>query len=474
MIVMDFVDRKAELEALENAYSGSKSAMVTLYGRRRIGKTDLIAHFTRNKERSVYYMATKEDSRKQLKMISSQIGIALGDEELTRFGAIDWEALFLRISRRKFKKKLTITIDEFPYIAVSDKAITSIFQKGWDVYLKDSNVMLILCGSSISMMHSEILDYTAPLYHRSTSILEIMPLDIHYALALNAHMNFEERLRLYFIFGGIPAYYAYTEKCRTIIEAIREIFRIGSIFLNEPSVILSEETRKEARYIDILELISGGVNRTNEIASKLGMPSSNLVRYLDMLERIGIIRRTFPIIDIQNRRSKRGVYEIKDNYIYFWFRHVKRNLGNISMESAEKVAAELKDVEELAFENFSAELVRYLSGKRFPRLSKIGRWWGNDPAKPAGGNREEIDIVGFNEDTNDIFFAECKWSNSKTDIGVYNELKRKARLVEWRNAVRKEHFAIFSRSGFTRALDDAAKDGNVELFSLKEIEKELG
>ncbi len=474
---MIFVDREAEFKALKESYSQKRSSLVAVYGRRRIGKTDLITRFARSMKGSIYYMATKEGDQKQLKGLSSLIGLELGDDELARFGAVDWEALFLRIKNRPGKRRILIAIDDFPYLAGSNSAISSIFQKGWDLYLKDANVMLVLCGSSISMMHSEVLDYSAPLYQRSTSILEMRPLGIKYALFLNQKLKFEDKMYLYFIFGGIPAYYSYTEKCSSLSEVISDIFKQGSIFLDEPSTILSEETKNEARYIDILDLISNGINRTNEIASKAGIQPSNTSRYLDVLERIGIIGKIFPVTGKQDRRSKRGIYEIKDNYLRFWFRYIKRNREAINTSGAstvaKKVAGELSAIGGIAFESFAAELVRLLSGKQLPLLSKVGKWWGKDPNKRASAGQEEIDIVGINEDTKDILFAECKWTNSKADAALYKELKRKASLVLWNIGTRKDHFAIFSKSGFTNSLKSIAEEERVDLFDLGAIEKIL-
>ncbi len=477
-VTMDFVDRGAELGVLKDAGSSERSSLVTIYGRRRIGKTDLITRFMGGIKGSIYYMATKEEHTKQLRDLSGLVGMAIGDEELIRFGAADWEALFHRIGSRKASKRLVIAIDEFPYLVKSNAAISSVFQKGWDLYLKDGNVTLILCGSSISMMHSEVLDYSAPLYHRSTSIIEIQPLGVRDALSLNHNMAFAGRIRLYFMFGGVPAYYAFTEACRNIREALRAIFRPGSAFLEEPSTILSEETRSEARYIDLLDLISNGINRTNEMASKLGMRPSNVSRYLDVLERIGVVRKSFPVIGAESRRSKRGVYEIRDNYIRFWFRHVKRNRGTLGSAMTDaflsRIESEMAPLEGTAFEGFVAESVPCLAGKGLPAVTKAGRWWGEDPAKPRGMNREEIDVVGINEETKEILFAECKWSDSKADLGVYDDLRRKSGLVAWNNGRRREHFAIFSKAGFTEGLRKAAEKDGVALFDIAALEKALG
>ncbi len=474
---MEFVDRKAELKVLKEAYSAKSGALVAIYGRRRIGKTELITRFTNAIRGAVYYMATSESDLKQLKDLSSLVGIKLGDEELARFGAVDWEALFSRIKSLSAKQRVVIAIDEFPYLTKSNRAISSVFQKGWDLYLKDADAMLILSGSSISMMHSEVLDYSAPLFQRSTSILELKQLGIDYALSLNPRMKFEDRMQAYFIFGGVAAYYSYTEGSNGIKELLRNIFKPGSVFLDEPSTILSEETKKEARYIDILDMIANGVTKTNEIATKMGVQPSNIGRYLDVLDRTGMAAKVFPVTEEPNPRSRKGIYRIRDNYLRFWFTFVKRNRELIATKGAEsaagKVLSELDAFCGAAFEDFAAEFIRLNPKGRFPQFSNVGKWWGRDRSRPKSADQEEIDVVALEETTRDILFAECKWSASMADIGVLNDLRRRAGLVQWNSGNRKEHFAIFSKSGFTEAIRrEAAKSGTM-LFDLASIEEAL-
>jgi hypothetical protein len=104
----------------------------------------------------------------------------------------------------------------------------------------------------------------------------------------------------------------------------------------------------------------------------------------------------------------------------------------------------------------------------------VGNWYGKDPKKPKGMDREEIDVVAVGKRSGDILFAECKWQNVPVGIDVYYELKRKAQLVQWQNEGRKEHFAMFSRSGFTEAMAELARKDSVMLFDLQALESALG
>jgi AAA+ ATPase superfamily predicted ATPase len=469
---MNFLNRAGEIKALERAFA-KKSSIAVIYGRRRLGKTELIKKFIKEKN-AVYYLATKEDDAKQLKSISSLVGLKINDEELARFGAVDWEAFFLRIKNRKSASKLVIAVDEFPYLVKSNNAIPSIFQKGWDAYLNNANIMLILSGSSMSMMQNETISYNAPLYGRSEVILKMKQLNIEYALNLNTTMRFEDRLLTYFILGGVPGYYNFIEEATSFRQVLKQIFKTGSVFLEEPSILLSEEFKKETTYMKILDLIASGVNKTNKIASKLNIQPSNVVKYLEALERVDIIKKVFPVTEKPVRKSKKSVYVIRDNYLSFWFKFVKNNMEFLNIQgtdaTVEKVIKEFNSYSGRAFENFAIEFLKSTSNEKF-QISSIGKWWGVNLQKPKDKNQEEIGIIALNNDKKEILFAECKWSNNTTGVEAYNEIKRKAKLVQWFNNERKEHYVFFSKTGFTEEMKKLSREENIMLFDIPAIQK---
>ena len=478
---MRFVDRKEELAALNEAYLTRNSNLVVVYGRRRIGKTELIKRFGEAIDKKfVYYLCDTAPISEQTRRLAATVGIAIGDEELISMGAASIEAILYKVAKSKLSEKLVLVFDEFQNLARVDKSIPSIFQRAWDMYLNASkNVMLILSGSSISMMSSEVLSYSAPLYGRSTQIFALKPLNPEFATALAPkNMPFKEKLYLYFIFGGVPAYYAYLadtikdyENAR-INVIVNEMLKEGSIFISEPGLLLSEEVRDDTRYMQILELIANGVNKPGEIASKLGIAHANLDKYISMLEYLDIVEKELPVTANEIRKSKKGVYRIRDNFIDFYFKELKRSIAE---KNAERIINDLDFIAQLRFESFARELLTFMSrtGRVNITFTKIGRWWGVDPSKKREASQEEIDVVALNEKTKDILFGECKWSNSKIGKEVYYDLKRKAGFVQWHNDDRHEHFALFSKSGFTEEMKEIAKKEHVLLFDLEAIEKAL-
>ncbi len=475
-MIKKFIDRVEELKELNYAYKSRQSYLAVIYGRRRIGKTELIKHFMKGKK-FVYYSATKELERDQMQRLAKEIGHIIGDKAIEKFGVTGWDMLFDRLSLYKGKEKIIIGIDEFPYLVSSNPALPSILQASLESFQDNSNILLVLSGSSMSMMHNEVLNYSAPLYGRSSAILRLNQLAFEDAIALMQNIkSFEEKMLIYFIFGGIPWYYNFLEDSATLEDVVLKIIGKNDIFLNETSVLLSEEVKNDAKYINTITAIANGVNKPNEIASKLGIFQSNLNRYISLLETMGIVKKDYPITSNELRMAKGGVYRITDHYIFLWAKVLNRYRELLlvgSKEAKELILGSIRTtIAQQMFEYFAIDLVMRASNKGsiFP-ITKIGRWWGRDASKPNGINEEEIDLVAVNEKTNDILFGECKWGAKPVDLSVLNELKRKSKIVQWRKDSQIEHFALFSRAGFDAELRRVGKKEGVLLFDLDAIEK---
>lgn len=468
-----FVDRNQELDLLADGYRKKGSVLVAIYGTRRIGKSTLINKFLEGKKH-VYYLATTDNGREQLRHLALNIGSVIDDNILRNFGATDWLMLFSSICAHKSKEKLIIVIDEFPYLVRDNPALSSIFQAGWDQYLNESNVMLVLLGSSISMMRSEFLNYSAPLYGRTNIVMKIGPLPFEYTSRLLPKLEFIDKLYTYFIFGGVPTYYMQINSYKSLDKILEFIVRSGETFYSETSLLLSEEVRKDNRFIEILTLIAEGINKLSEVASKAHIQQSNLYYYIRVLEEIDMIAKEFPITEIPKERSKKVSYIIKNPFIKFWAIVMRRITRSIDQNKPDMAVKEMRRLVEIIsqkrFEEFSKEFILSQTIKTIPfEIEKAGRWWGRDTSRKRGMNEEEIDVVALNNNTKNILFAECKWSSNKVGSSIYNNLKRKAKIVEWHNNDRKEYFALFSKVGFTEEMKKIAEQDNVLLFDLKTI-----
>ena len=228
-----FIGRKEELAFLEERYQQEGSQLVVLYGRRRVGKTETLRQFCRDKEH-VFFSCTESPDEQQLTSFSVRIlqkGIPAASY-IQRFS--DWEKALGSITELPGKGKKLLIIDEFPYMVKGNRSIPSILQNLWDSRLKDENVMIILCGSAMSFIEKEILAEKNPLYGRTTGILKMREMDFYDAVQFVPNYSPEDKIAVYAILGGIPHYLKQFDDRMTLGENVRKyILSRGSILYSE-------------------------------------------------------------------------------------------------------------------------------------------------------------------------------------------------------------------------------------------------
>lgn len=459
---MKFINREKELHYFEEKWQEGISQLLIVYGKRRVGKTELIKQFLNNKP-AVYFLADRRPESQQLKILGKKVGEYFHDPLLSKSGFSDWDILF-EYCQVHIKKPLALVIDEFPFLAENNKAISSIFQKGWDEYLRHLPITLILCGSSISMMEKETLAYKAPLYGRRTGQLFIAPFSFFEARNFFPGKTFEEFLEFYTIVGGMPAYLAALNPQASLRENVEAILEKDSLLYREVEFLLKEELREPRYYLAILEAIAFSNTRFSEIINATGLQKNILHKYSHILEDLRLIKKEISVTEKHPEHSKKGVYRLEDQFVKFWFRYVfffrsELELGNKkpAIESWQKTFPQLVAQN---YEQVAQEIIRSHQNTIFP-FERIGRWW----------NRlEEIDIVAYNKATNQILYGEVKWQNKKIDTEVYWDLKRKSLQVEaQKKHPPKEYFCLFSKSGFTDSMKTLAKNEKIYLFEQEKL-----
>jgi AAA+ ATPase superfamily predicted ATPase len=453
---MKFVNRKNELKFLQKKWTELKSQFIIVYGKRRVGKTELIKQFI-GKKNGIYFLADKRSETEQLKEFGRIVGEHYNDDILIKNGFEDWLQAFAYL-KKNIKSKLVIAIDEYPYLVESNKAISSIFQKGWDECLKDINVFLILSGSSIAMMESEALIYKAPLYGRRTGQILLQPMKFKETRQFYPKLNFEKSLDFYTVSGGIPAYILQLNPKISLKQNIQEkIFTKTEFLHNEIEFVLKEELREPKNYLSILKAISFGKRKFGEIANDIGLEKNVLTKYLNTLERLQIIKKEVPITEKTPEKSRKGLYLIIDNFFRFWFQYIYAYKSDLEIENYTEVNRKIKEsfinLSANSYEQVAVELMWEFRDMFF-RFERVGKWWEKN---------EEIDLVGINQETKEIVFGEVKWTKKPIGTNIYLDLKEKSKKVDWNQGTRKEFFVLFSRGGFTKDMIRLAKEEKVVL-----------
>jgi len=459
----NFVNRKRELEFLENKYKEGKRQLIVIYGRRRIGKTELITHFARNREH-IYFLANKRGTLANADRFAEKAAKFFND---IKPAVKDFDGVFKYIINRIKNKKLIIVIDEFSYLVEKDPAIPSVFQFIVDEILKKSNVMLILCGSSMSMMEKGVLSYKSPLYGRRTGQWKLNPLNIKATMKFFPDLDMMNMIEFYSVVGDVPAYLIKLDPKKDLFENIRKkILAKGEFLYDEGRNLLMQELREPDTYLGILEAMTKA-SRPGEIANLARIDAKDLPKYIKNLQKIDIIEK---INLITERKPKKTLYMIKDNFIKFWFRFVYPNKSELEENNIDDVSAEIrKNFSQYVgrcFEKFCFSMLKEGYIKIF-KFTKISKQWGKFKGE-KGKNTYEIDIVALNDKTMQILFAECKWKNNVNASKILQELKEKTNYVEWHKNERKEYYVLFAKSFKNRV-----EERNVFCFDLNDIEKFL-
>lgn len=438
---INFINRELELKVLNERYQNSKAELIVIYGRRRVGKTEIIKQFCKNKLH-LYYLADKSNPKLQLQKIVNMTAEKLG--ERTPLIA-DWEEFFKYLSE-KSQKRFIFVIDEFPYLIKAEPPITSLFQKGWDEYLKDTKIFLILCGSSVAMMKRKVLSYQSPLYGRRTGQLKIEPLSFKDSIKFFPNVTLKQQINLFAIAGRIPFYLTELDEKKDVITNIKDnVVRKDKILLEEPEFLLREELREPSTYSKILEAIAQGAGKLNSISTQTGVEVYQLGKYLNVLMELNYVERITPITTIK-AKSKVSLYRIRDVFFRFWHRFVFPFKSEIELGEFNRLSANIKrDFSEYVgriFEEIGNEAVKIM----YPNLTQVGRWWGHYRNEEGNRSEIEIDICGINNQAKEILFGECKWQDGVNARKILGQLKEKAKYVAWNNANRKEYYVIFARS----------------------------
>jgi AAA+ ATPase superfamily predicted ATPase len=468
MIVLDFHGREMELRELNEFYKKDGFKFVVLYGRRRVGKSTIVQKFIDSDNKpNISFMTLEENNKQNLNSFSEAVlaKFPKAKDYLTSFST--WEKAFDYIISSVGSEKLVLFIDEYPYLAKANKAISSILQKYADGFFRKTNIMLVLCGSSMSFMENQVLGGKSPLYGRRDMQFKIEPFDYLTSAKFFPKWSNEDKAVVYGIAGGIPLYLQKMSEYPNIADSVKNNFlkKNGSLF-EEPKNLLLQELREPAVYNAIIKTIATGATRSNEIAIKAGEENNKVSKYLITLMSLHIIKKDLPVISSTERN---GIYKLSDNMFKFWYKFVPNNNMNIELGMTdyvydEKILPKLPDYMGHIFEDICIQYMKKQNKARaLPFIfDKIGQWWGNNPESKS---QEEIDVVATAEKS--AIFGECKWTKELVGVELLNDVKRKSAIF---NLFEKKYYYLFSKSGFTDNLQKIAKEeNNIMLVSLNDI-----
>ncbi|MDY4920905.1 MAG: ATP-binding protein [Phascolarctobacterium sp.] len=459
-----FIGRTNELSFLESKYATAAGELIVLYGRRRVGKTETLRKFCENRA-NIFFTCMEITNEQLLHSFSKRILNEMPQAAKYIKSFTDWEQAFTALGDLANEQKTVIVIDEFPYMARSNKAIPSIIQKVWDESLHNKNIMLILCGSSMSFMEKEVLAEKNPLYGRATGILKMQEMSFCESVQFFPNYSMLDKITAYAILGGIPHYLKQFDDQLPLATNIKNnILTKGSILYSEVEFLLRQELRETNIYNAIIEAIALGNTKLNDIYQKTQLERSKISVYLKNLIDLGIVEREFPVAaSIKERaNSQRGLYKLVDNYFRFWYAFVFPNISELEAGEVNAVfnfliVPELDRYTSYVFENICQQYLRVLNRKsKLPfYATSMGRWW---------DKTTEIAILATDKEQKNYVLAECKYRNSLVDVKDLKHLESKSKGADVNN-----YYYFFSKAGFTQEASAYAAEHNITLVLADEL-----
>lgn len=464
-----FIGRKKELKLLEELYNSQKFEMLILHGRRRIGKSYLLNHFSKKyQNNTVFFTADKSAEKSNVKSFCEELNNVL------KFGTFlnsfeTWKDVFSFFKDIELKQRLVIIIDEFTYLHSSNPAFDSILQNAIDRVLKQKNIFLILCGSEVSTIEDIIDDSTKPLYGRKTAELKLEPFSYLEAKEFFPKYSNEEALTVYSILGGTPLYLSLFDDGLSIREnIIKNCLSTTGYLFNEVENLLRMELKETSFYKNIMLAINSGASNLNTIRDKVGEDSAKISKYISVLINLGYIKKEIPCGE--KDRIRNTLYSISDNYFAFYFAFIfkHRNIlnGFISPEifyEKEMTNEKLNAFIGKRFEDICKAYLKqqFYLGKMPFYPQEIGRWWGNNPILKK---QEEIDILALDDEN--AIICECKYTNEKFDLKQLKDLEQSALCINKEN----KSFIIFSKSGVTTKVEELIiDDSNYKVLTIEDL-----
>ena len=455
-----FYGRKIERKKLCTMFQTDGQMISLIYGRRRIGKSELIKQVLKETEiKSIYYECKQTTEQNNVDSLAELISELF---EFPKPAFKNMEVLLQFLFQKAEKEQLILVLDEYPYLRENSKGLDSILQSVIDHYKDTSNMKLIVCGSYVDTMKA-LLEKQNPLYGRIDLTLNLKPMDYYESALFYSEFSDEDKVRLFSVFGGIPYYNRLINSGKSVRDNIIDLIASpGARLENEVSMYLNSEISKITNANEVFEALAKGFSRYKDILDQSNVSSGPaLIDILDKLMRMEVVAKEAPIND-ENNKKKSG-YFISDNLSLFYYKYIFRNMSRLNIMDPDVFYDRyISDDFETKYVPKSFERIckQYLIRKNRKGLmdevfEKIGKYYYDDPAEKKNG---EFDIV--TQDDRGYIFYEAKFRKDPvTESIVQNEIRQ----VE-QTGLKCYKYGFFSRGGFT-----CEKEENRILIELSEL-----
>ena len=442
-LMSKFIGRENELKILKNVYATDCYEGIIVYGRRRIGKSELIKHsFIEQDCRIIYFECIKVAEESNTAAFAEAVGRSYG---IPTPAFVSFAVALDYVFQRSVEEKTILVIDEYPYLREKITGCDSQLQKVIDTYAMNCKMKFILCGSFIDIM-AGLLSEDNPLNRRLSTRIHLKQMDYYESAKFYPNFSNEDKVKIYSVFGGLPYYNRFVDDRKSVDENILELIASPNARFNgDVESILEKEIARMTNANEVFLAIAKGYHKFKDILSHCRVSSSpTLADILNKLVVMDIVRKEVPIND---ESEKKSIYSISDRMTHFYYRYIFSRKSYFSTMPPKAFYGEFierdfntkyvpREFEEIAKQYLLRE---NLANKINPPLYKIGKYYYDDPANKTNG---EFDVVTLNHEGYD--FYEVKFTANPIDDSVVREESRQISALKI--PCRKQGFV--SKSGF--------------------------
>ncbi len=407
-----FVNRAAELAQLERWWeSGEPLALVA--GRRRVGKSWLLARFAEGHPTAVVHTGGGRPAELELRVFSAEVARAdlAGTRDLGERPYRSWDEAFDALARDRPRTPVLVVLDEFPDLLDAAPELESVLRALAERLPRPSPLRLLVCGSAVRTMEA-LAEERRPLFGRFGLRLAIHPFRPHEAGLMLPELSAADRALVWGLVGGVPLYLSWWDQASSVDDNLAELVcSPGGRLLNEGQLLLATEGDAHGLAGQVMAAVAAGCTRFSQIQDAV---RTDPTRTLDRLVEQGLLERVVPVTE-NSSRSRRAVYRVADNFLAFWLGVVDPYRSEIDQGLGPSIlpvlAASLDDFLGHRYEEAFRQHLRHLAAAgELGDVVAIGPFW-------AGGDHE-IDAVALaGRERSAVLVGEAKWAR-RVDAGA--------------------------------------------------------
>lgn len=326
------IGRKEEQKILQTAYESHESELVSVIGRRRVGKTFLIKSYF---QKEIVFEITgvqKAPKSEQLRLFTEKLN-EVSQNQLPIPPLKDWHQAFnmLRafLEKSKGDKKQVVFIDEFPWLAANRPEFLRAFGYFWNSWANWENMLVIICGSAASWMIKNVVNNTGGMYNRITKRIFLQPFNLAETETFlkSRKVNFPryQIAQIYMTTGGIPHYLKEIVPERSAVQNINYLcFSQNGILRDEFQQLYHALFTKADNHIAVIRALASkkkGLTR-KEIVEISQLPNGGgLTKVLQELEQSSFISIFYPF----GKKKKEKLFRLTDEYSLFYLKFIENS-----------------------------------------------------------------------------------------------------------------------------------------------------